>query len=81
MKFRRFVRYSCAGADGTMIHYAIQVALVSTGKTDPVLGSTLGAAAGAVINYLLNYFYTFGSITRHASVAPKFLWWQLLPRP
>ena len=55
-----------------MIHYGMIVALVSASKTGPVLGSTLGAAAGAVINYLLNYLYTFGSTTRHASVAPKF---------
>ena len=55
-----------------MLYYGMFVALVSAGKTGLVLGSTLSAAAGAAINYLLNYFHMFGSITRHASVAPKF---------
>ena len=72
MSFKKFVRYACAGAGGTLVHYGILVLLVSGGKTGPVLGSTLGAAVGAVINYLLNYLYTFESKAGHASVAPKF---------
>jgi putative flippase GtrA len=62
----RFVMYAAAGAVGTAGHYAVLVALVSTGLLGPVPASMCGALAGAWINFMLNARLTFRS---RASIA------------
>jgi putative flippase GtrA len=67
----RFVRYGLVGAVGTLVQYAILVAMVSAHLAQPATASMVGAVAGAIVNYLLNARFTFDQ-TPHAQALPKF---------
>jgi len=68
----QFLRYAGAGATGTLVHYAVLVALVQLANAAPVPASTAGAVAGAVINYGLNHRFTFASSKAHRTALPRF---------
>lgn len=69
---KQFVRFTGAGAIGTMGHYAVLISAVQWLKIDPVIATVLGSITGALINYFLNYYFTFQSSKRHRYAAPKF---------
>jgi putative flippase GtrA len=69
---RRFIVYAGVGAIGTGAQYAVLIALVRTGWTNPVTGSMIGAAVGAVVNYGLNRRVTFRTAATHSTAMPKF---------
>ncbi|HKC46285.1 MAG TPA: GtrA family protein [Gemmatimonadales bacterium] len=68
----QFMGYAAAGAVGTMLHYAILLALVEIARIGAVAASTCGAVAGALVNYALNYRYTFRSRRPHRESLLKF---------
>jgi putative flippase GtrA len=67
-----FVRFSGAGAIGTVAHYAVLVLLVEIASIHPAIAAACGATVGATVNYLLNYRITFRSTARHTFAAPRF---------
>lgn len=67
------VRYTGAGAVGTLGHYATLSLAVEYLGARPVWGSVMGATVGAMINYVLNYHVTFASKASHKQTLPKFL--------
>lgn len=74
---RGFASYTCAGAVGTALHYAVFVFLTAASSGAPstsgaVWASTVGATLGAGTNYLLNYRFSFRSVRRHREAAPRF---------
>ena len=69
----RFFRYAGAGAMGTLVHYAVLVALVQLVAIGPVPASTAGAVAGAFLNYGLNHRFTFASRGAHRHALPRFV--------
>jgi dolichyl-phosphate beta-glucosyltransferase len=66
------VRYTAAGAVGTLLHYLTLTAAVELGGLPAHIASGLGALVGAFANYLLNYHITFASNESHLKTAPKF---------
>jgi putative flippase GtrA len=68
----QFLRYASAGAVGTVIHYALLVALVQGLDVAAVAASTIGAVIGAAVNYLLNHRYTFASRRPHRQALRRF---------
>ena len=60
------------GAIGTVVHYAILIAMVTTRTAAPLPASAVAFTAGAGVNYLLNYRFTFASRKRHVEAAGKF---------
>ena len=46
----QFFCYAGAGTTGTLVHYAVLVALVQLAAVGPVPASTAGAVAGAWVN-------------------------------
>jgi len=70
---QQFARYAAVGAVGTLVHYAVLVALVQPRAADPVVASTIGFGGGAVVNYLLNYYLTFRSRAPHREALAKFM--------
>jgi len=68
----QFLRYAGAGATGTLVHYAVLVALVELAGAGPVPASTAGAVAGACVNYGLNHRFTFASSKSHRHALPRF---------
>jgi dolichyl-phosphate beta-glucosyltransferase len=70
---RPFVRYSGAGAIGTLFHYSLLVLGVEVARLSAPVGATLGAMGGALVNYWLNYHFTFISKQAHRETLPRFL--------
>jgi putative flippase GtrA len=68
----RLVRYTAAGAAGTIAQYVTLVVLVRCCEWDAVLASAAGMVLGALINYHLNYRYTFRSGARHRRAMARF---------
>jgi putative flippase GtrA len=68
----RFAAFTSAGAVGTIVHYAMLIALVEVGHMHSALAAAAGAGFGALVNYALNYRYTFRSKARHLDTFPKF---------
>jgi dolichyl-phosphate beta-glucosyltransferase len=68
-----FVRYSGAGAIGTVFHYLLLVLAVEVAGLGAPVGATLGATGGALVNYWLNYHFTFISRRRHRDTLPRFI--------
>ena len=69
----QFFRYAGAGATGTLVHYAVLVALVQLAAVGPVPASTAGVVAGACVNYGLNHRFTFVSRRAHRDALPRFV--------
>ncbi len=69
--WQQFLRYTGAGAVGTVVHYAVLISLVNAGL-QATLASTAGFVLAALINYWLNYHYTFGSSQAHHKALTKF---------
>lgn len=70
---RDFVLFSCVGATGTLLHYAVLVLLTGFLQMNAVVGSSVGAIVGAVVNYLLNYRFTFRACEAHRSAVPRYV--------
>lgn len=51
------LRYALAGAAGTILHYAVLVALLPI--LTPVVASTVGAIAGLIVNFQLAHKWVF----------------------
>jgi len=68
----QFLRYAGAGIAGTVLQYALLVALVQFASMGAVLASTIGAIAGALVNYRLNHQFTFASDKAHGHALPRF---------
>ena len=68
----QFLRYTGAGAIGTVFHYAVLIGLVQLAHLDAVIASTAGALAGALVNYAINHRYTFTSERAHGHALPRF---------
>ena len=65
------LRYAGAGMAGTVVQYAMVLALVPLGWRASV-ASTLGALVGAAVNYLSNRRWVFRSARTHAHALPRF---------
>ena len=72
-RLRQFVHYAFVGAAGTLVQYALLIALVELAHWGSVAASTFGAVCGAIVNYALNHRFTFRSGRPHAHAAPRFL--------
>ena len=57
----QFIRFAGVGFIGTIIHYAVLIALVELGDIEAALATTCGFVLGAISNYVLNRLYTFKS--------------------
>lgn len=68
-----FVRYSGAGAIGTLLHYSVLTVCVEALSVRAPVGAVIGAIAGALVNYWLNYHFTFTSSRSHRATLPRFL--------
>jgi putative flippase GtrA len=68
----QFLRYAGAGIAGTVLQYALLVALVQFASMGAVVASTIGAIAGALVNYRLNHQFTFASDKAHGHALPRF---------
>lgn len=68
-----FMRYSGAGAIGTVFHYLLLTLCVELGHLSPTLGAVVGATGGALVNYWFNYHFTFVSTRGHRQTLPRFL--------
>jgi putative flippase GtrA len=68
---RQFARYAGVGIIGTAIHFAIYIALVTSGFAI-VISSAAGFIVSALSNYWLNYHYTFTSEQPHHLALRKF---------
>jgi putative flippase GtrA len=68
----RFLRFTGAGAIGTVAHYLTLYTLVDFLGANAVAASSAGYLVGAVTNYLLNYYFTFRSDKPHSATAVKF---------
>lgn len=68
----QFLRYSGAGAVGTVVQYCLLIILVQLADRSAVTASTIGAIAGALINYRLNHRYTFASRKAHGHALQRF---------
>ena len=69
----RMSRFALVSVSGTLVHYAVLVALVETDTLGPLPSSALGFLAGAVTNYLGSRRWVFASDARHVVALPKFL--------
>lgn len=70
--FTQFLRFAGVGAVGTGVQYAMLGILVELAGFHPTLASGVGFVGGAFTNYYLNYRFTFYSVRRHLSAAPRF---------
>lgn len=70
---RQFLRFTSAGAVGTLAHYATLVALASGLGVAAAWAAMAGASVGAGVNYVLNRSFTFRSTRRHGEALPRFL--------
>jgi putative flippase GtrA len=71
-RIRHFLLYAALGAVGTLVQYAVLVALVQGTGAQPVLASTLGFLIGGVVNYTLARTIAFRSSRPHHEAATKF---------
>jgi putative flippase GtrA len=71
-RIRHFLLFAALGAVGTLVQYAVLVALVQSAGTDAVLASTLGFLSGGVVNYLLARTIAFRSSKHTHEAATKF---------
>jgi putative flippase GtrA len=69
----QFVRFAMTGGLATLLHYAILIALVTWGRIDPVVASSIGFAVSTVLNYAVNARFTFRSERPHAQALPRFV--------
>ena len=69
---QQFVKFTTVGLLGTLVHYAILIALVEIFNISSVTATIWGSLAGAINNYIFNYYWTFSSSDNHWSTAPKF---------
>lgn len=68
-----FLRYSGAGAIGTLVHYVLLTVSVELASLEPDIGAVVGATGGAFVNYWFNYHFTFVSTRSHRETLPRFL--------
>lgn len=68
-----FLRYSGAGAVGTLFHYLLLTGCVELLDLRPTVGAVVGAFGGALVNYWFNYHFTFVSTRSHGATLPRFL--------
>ncbi len=69
----QFVKYTSAGALGTLAHYGVLVLLVEFEVMPAALAAAAGFGIGAVINYILSYYLVFRSVKPHRETIVKFL--------
>ena len=55
------VKYGIVGLIGTIVHFAVLIALVEWGHIHPVVSSTIGFIIVLVLSYLLNRNWTFSN--------------------
>jgi putative flippase GtrA len=68
----QFLRFTAAGAVGTVAHYGVLILAVQGLGRDPIPSSICGSVTGAVVNLLLNHYITFRSGARLTETAPRF---------
>ena len=69
----KFTKFASVGICATGIQYVLLVSIIELYKVRVSAASTIAFVVAAAVNYLLNRRFTFNSIARHTSTAPKFL--------
>ncbi|WP_282939562.1 GtrA family protein [Paenibacillus sp. RC67] len=59
MKIKLILKYGIVGVLGTLLHFAVLVALVEWARMQPVWASAIGFIVVLLVSYLLNKYWTF----------------------
>lgn len=59
MRLKLVLKYGVVGVLGTLLHFAVLVALVEWARIHPVGASAIGFIVVLLVSYLLNQYWTF----------------------